>query len=95
MKRSKTAPATATDVAAFMVEQIPREHYLYQETVVYQILETFGDDFVYNNENGNLAIGKNVLAAFRKLTGDDVVWERGSRMWRRREQFDQTGRRQD
>lgn len=94
MKR-KNDP-TAADVAAFMLQQLREQTYLYQEVVVYQIQEQFGDDFVYINQNGNLAIGKDVLAQFRKLTGDDVVWERSERLWRQRmPDYDQPGRRQD
>ena len=54
----------------------------------------FGDDFVYINENGNLAIEKKVLNVFRKLTDDSVVWSRGERMWRLREENDEPGRQQ-
>jgi hypothetical protein len=34
---------------------------------------------VYENENGNLAINRQVLKEFRKLTEKTVVWERGVR----------------
>jgi hypothetical protein len=51
----------------------------------------FGSDCVYENENGNLAIDRKVLSEFRKLTTDDVVWERGERLWRRREDYDPEG----
>ncbi len=95
MAKSNGAPATATDVAAWMVEHLKAQTWLYQETVVWEIQQQFGDDFVYENQNGNVAIGKEVLAAFRKLTGDDVVWERGTRMWRQRTQYDKSGRQQD
>ena len=87
-------PATAADVATFMVERLKADTYLHQETVVYEIQEKFGDDFVHINQNGNMAIEKDVLAEFRKLTGDDVVWERGERLWRKREAHDERGRRQ-
>jgi hypothetical protein len=46
---------------------------MYQETVVYEILDRFGEEFVYDNENGNLAIARPVLKEFRKLTEDSVV----------------------
>ncbi|WP_404999754.1 DUF6953 family protein, partial [Escherichia coli] len=42
----------------------------------------FGDTFVYLNANGNLSIDKKVLAKFRKLTNDTVIWERGEKAWR-------------
>jgi len=81
-----------TDVAKWMVEELRRSNYLYQETAVMEIATKFGDDFVYFNENGNLAISKAVLTQFRKLTGESVVWERGERMWRQREIHDEPGR---
>jgi putative transposase len=58
------------------------------------IAEQFGDTFVYTNENGSLSIDKKVLAAFRKLTGDSVVWQRAGRLWRMREPSDEPGRQQ-
>jgi Family of unknown function (DUF6953) len=51
--------------------------------------------FTYDNDNGNLAISRNVLSAFRRLTGEDVVWDRDERMWRHRESHDAPGRQQD
>lgn len=90
-----SSPLTAVDVACWMVEQLREQRYLYQETVVYEIAEKFGSEFVYDNANGNLAIGKRVLAEFRKLTEHDVVWERGDRMWRYREAYDAPGRQSD
>ena len=73
--------------------QLQKTKYLYQEDVVYQIEKKFGRAFVYDNENGNPAIEKKVLAAFRKLSGEQVVWERGERCWRYREKYDQQGSR--
>lgn len=54
----------------------------------------FGEEFVYINENGNLAIDRRVLKQFRALTGDDVVWDRTEFMWRKRETHDEPGREQ-
>jgi len=85
---------TPEQVAQWMLSELRRVKYLYQETVVYDIASKFGEAFAYYNQNGNLAIGKDVLKAFRKLTGDSVIWERGERMWRFREQHDEPGRQQ-
>jgi hypothetical protein len=84
---------TAIDVAKWMVERLEDRRFLYQEDTVYAIKHEFGDDFVYINGNGNLAIVKPVLDAFNKLT-PDVVWLRGERCWRKREQYDKPGRQQ-
>jgi hypothetical protein len=85
---------TPDDVAKWMLSELQREKYLYQETVVYDIESKFGEDFIYNNDNGNPAIGKKVLSAFKKLTGDSVIWERGERLWRFRGEHDEPGRQQ-
>lgn len=85
---------TTKDVAQWMLNEIEKVKYLDQETAVDHISANFGDDFVYENENGNLAIEQKVLAAFRKLTDDSIVWERSSRLWRYREESDEPGRQQ-
>lgn len=74
---------TAKDIAQWMFDHFETQKYLYQESVVYKIKSQFGSDFVYKNENGNLAIGKDVLKEFRKISEGKVVWERGDRAWRR------------
>jgi hypothetical protein len=78
-----------------MLSQIEQAGDLYQDDAVWQISDRFGDQFTHENENGNLAIAKPVLTAFRKLTGDAVVWERGERRWRKREASDDPGRQQE
>jgi Family of unknown function (DUF6953) len=78
-----------------MVDQLKGQHWLYQEMVVSEILEKFGEEFVYYNENGNLAISRPVLREFRKLTEGTVVWERSARAWRPREGHDPEGRQVD
>lgn len=84
-----------TDVASWMVAELSRNGELYQEDAAEAIRDRFGDEFVYENDNGNLAIDKAVLTAFRKATGDTVVWVKGERCWRRREDHDGPGRAQD
>lgn len=85
---------TPDDVASWMLSELQRKGCLHQEVVVYDIETKFGKEFIYHNINGNPAIGKKVLAAFNKLTTDSVVWERGARLWRLREQYDGPGRQQ-
>lgn len=91
----KTVPVTAKEVAKWMLVELKRAESLYQEQAVYDIGEKFGKRFTYENQNGNLAISKEVLAEFRKLTEDKVVWVRGDRMWRFRESYDSKGRGQE
>jgi len=81
------------EVARWMLARFDDgRHWLYQETVVYQIRSEFGDEFVYLNRNGNLAIAKPVLAEFRRLTEATHVWERGTRAWRPRTDRDKPTR---
>jgi len=85
---------TPKDIAEWMLEELKREEYLYQEVVVYEIASKFGEEFTYINENGNLAIDRQVLREFRNLTENIVVWVRGDRFWRFREDFDNPEKRQ-
>lgn len=87
-----TSEPSAVDVAQFMAGELAARGSLYQEDVVYQIERRFGSEFTYTNENGNQAISRRVLTEFRKLT-PDAVWERGSRMWRQREPYDESATR--
>lgn len=80
--------ATVDDVAQWMKSELENTNWLYQETVVYKIKELFGVTFVYLNANGNLSIDKKVLAKFRKLTNDTVIWDRGEKAWRKRQGYD-------
>jgi hypothetical protein len=83
------------DVAQWMLDEVRRDEELDQEYASYEIQSRFGDEFVYENENSNLAISKSVLDAFRRISKKDVVWERGSRRWRLRDSDDGPGRQAD
>lgn len=78
-----------------MVAELNRTRFLDQATTVYQIRTRFGPKFTYDNEAGNLAIGRDVLREFRKLTAGTVVWESGEKVWRFRETYDPPGRKSD
>ena len=75
-----------------MSQELDRVQFLRQDQAAYDIKSTFGNEFTYINEHGNLAIDRRVLREFRTLTKDDVVWDRGERMWRRRASWDEDGR---
>lgn len=81
-------------IAEWMLEELNREKYLYQEVIVYDLVKKFGEQFTYTNENGNLAIDKGVLREFRNLTESTVVWVRADRAWRFREDFDNPDKRE-
>ena len=76
-----------------MLAEVQRNGSVYQETIVYDIARKFGSQFTVDNASGNLSIRKDVLAAFRSISEETVVWERGERLWRKRESHDD-GRRQ-
>ena len=74
---------TAIDIAKWMIKELDDQEVLYPEWAVWEIQELFGDDFISENENGNISISKNVLKEFRKLTEREVVWMRSEKAWRR------------
>jgi hypothetical protein len=78
-----------------MADRLEQQGSLYQADAVDEIAKRFGDQFTYLNDNGNAAIDKRVLRAFKKVTGDTVVWERWDFCWRKRTEGDATGRKQD
>ena len=84
--------STAAEVAAWMAREVRASGELFQKEAAATIADTFGGRHVYPNPKGNLAISKAVLAAFRALTRDDVLWIRGHRFWRLREAADGPGR---
>lgn len=86
---------TPEAVASWMLDELRNQNgVLYQEDAAYKIAARFGDEFTYLNTGGGLAIRRDVLEEFKRLTGETVVWSRGEKMWRRREAFDTPGRRQ-
>jgi hypothetical protein len=88
--------ATPDTVADWMLKELEKQDgILYQSEAAPQIADLFGERFIYENDSGNAFIDKQVLAAFRKLTGDSVVWSSGERLWRRREKGDELTRRQN
>ncbi len=91
LQMTKATP-TPRDVALWMVEQLEHHPSLCQEDAVYEIEQQFGAEFVYENENGNPAIDRQVLREFRRLTETSVVWEGGERLWRKRQSHDPPGR---
>ena len=82
MKKKNNSNIKASDVAQWMLNQINKKRELYQNEVVYQIEDKFGPQFVYENQAGNLAISREVLKEFRKLTEETVVWYRSELCWR-------------
>lgn len=85
---------TTKDVAQWMFDEVLNNDYLEQGAVVGVILKKFGNDFVYQNDNGNLAVEKKVLTEFNNLSGDKVVWLKGEKAWTPRKEHHKPGRQQ-
>lgn len=75
----------ASDVAQWMLAELEKSSCLYQEDAVHRIKSKFGGEFVYENENGNPAISRKVLAEFRRLTEGKVMWDRYEKFWQKLE----------
>ena len=74
--------ANTKDVAQFMFDKLEENNSLYQYDIVHDIENTYGDEFVYQNENGNMAIEKKVLTAFNKFKEEnDIEWDRSEKAW--------------
>lgn len=68
-------------IAKWLYDKIIIEHYIDQRTVVYDIEEKFGENFIYINKNGNPAIDAEVLEEFRKLKKNDIIWDQHEQAW--------------
>lgn len=79
--------------ANWMRQQIDKNGVLYQDEAAAEITSRFGEECTHQNDNGNLAINREVLKQFRAATEETVVWDSAERMWRRREIYDSVGRR--
>jgi hypothetical protein len=84
---------TPQNVADWMIDRLRQERRLKHATIVPEIQNRFGSEFTYTNQNGNIAIDRRVLRAFRDHTAGQVVWDRSLRGWRPRRESDPSGRR--
>jgi hypothetical protein len=85
--------ATPEKIAECLAARMDQTIELKQRDAVEWIAEVFGPHFVYCNQNGNTAIDRRVLRAFRERTAGRVVWDRSLRGWRVRQPDDPPGRR--
>lgn len=85
---------TPDDVARWMLAQVETGGELDHWSATDEIEQLFGGEFVYPNDHCNPAVDPRVLRAFRKLSGDRIVWVRYTRSWRLREPDDEPGRQQ-
>ena len=84
---------TPQEAAEWMLEQFEGGRCLYQEVAASNLLHLNDEQLAYYDGNGNVCVGKKVLAAFNKLT-PDAVYERTGKFWRDRLPSDQPGRQQ-
>lgn len=84
---------TSRDVAAWMLWQVETIGTLYQRHAASHIRRSFGEDFIYLNENSNPAISREVLKDFLAISLETVVWGRRQRYWRKRQVADKPGQR--
>lgn len=85
---------TANDVAAWMLSVIQEHGELTQNNAFYEIGKRFGSGFITVTNSGSPSISRSVLTAFKKLSDELVIWERGDKKWRKREFYDAPGRQQ-
>jgi len=84
---------TPEQAADWMLERFEAERFLYQEAAASYFLHLHDEALAYYDANGNVCVGKGVLAIFNKLT-PDAVYERAEKFWRDRLSSDQPGRQQ-
>jgi len=82
------------DVAAWMVRFFMQNGYLHRDVAVSGIIQNFDEKYIVIYTDLNCRIRSDVLRYFRELTGNEVVWCQGYRMWRLRGAQDLPGRRQ-
>jgi len=87
----KTSPS---DVAEWMLSVIQEQGELTQNNAFYEINKRFGSGFTTITNSGSPSIRTSVLTAFRKISDEVVIWERGDKKWRKREFYDAPGRQQ-
>jgi hypothetical protein len=85
---------TPDEAAQWMLERFwANNNVLYQEDAASHLLHLHDEELAHYDGNGNVCVGKKVLATFNKLT-PDVVYERADKFWRDRLPSDQPGRQQ-
>ncbi|WP_422383433.1 DUF6953 family protein [Roseibium album] len=79
--------------AEWMLAEFEAKQFLYQEEAATHLLHLHDEELAYYDGNGNVCVGRKVLAEFNKLA-PDIVYERADKFWRERLPSDQPGRQQ-
>ncbi|MFD2614775.1 DUF6953 family protein [Paenibacillus gansuensis] len=69
------------EIAEWMYRKVEYAGILRQEEVLEHILISYGESFIYVNENGNRSIDKEVKKRFKKLHKGRVAWDRDGFFW--------------
>lgn len=93
-ENNKTNEASSRDVANWMLSVIDEQGELSQNNAFYEINKQFGSGFTTIASSGSPSIKGGVLTAFKKISENSVVWERGDKKWRKRQFYDAPGREQ-
>lgn len=87
--------ASKNSVALWMLSVIEEHGELSQNNAYYLINKQFGSGFTTVTSSGSPSIKGSVLTAFKKISENTIVWERGEKKWRKREFYDASGRDQN
>ena len=82
----------ALATARWMLSELHRCGCVYQDDVVDYLVKADADSLMRENADGNLVIGRQVLASFLSLTETSVVWVKPDWYWRWRVPEDDPGR---
>ncbi|MDM0018372.1 DUF6953 family protein [Variovorax saccharolyticus] len=86
---------TPEDLAQWMYSRLQDQGCVYQDESVGKALYPTSNEHLYRvNDDGNIVLATGVLAAFRKMDNEKVVWVKPDRYWRWRCSTDEPGREQ-
>jgi len=91
-EENKPKQAKTSDVAQWMLSAVQERDELTQNQAFYEINKLFGSGFTTITNSGSPSIKGGVLTAFKKISEDTIVWERGDKKWRKRQFYDAPGR---
>lgn len=72
---------TVQTIAAWMLAEIKRHGTLEHYQVAAEIVERFGPEWDYANENGNPAVDPRILRQFRRQHAGTVEWDKSGLCW--------------
>jgi hypothetical protein len=85
---------TADELAKWMQNRLTDQKCVYQDESVDVAIKAKAEHLYRINDDGNIVLGKDVLAAFKKLNATTAVWVKPDRYWRWRCSTDEPGREQ-